>query len=223
MKLKEIRWDMISWTIIKNDKMKKIFLFVILFIPLITFGQDFPSDLLHEGKVVLINQDTLKGKIKYDFENDLIQIVVNGTIQTFGSRKILYFTLYDESVEMFRNFYSIPYAVQQNYEIPILFEVLYEGSLSLLAREEVVTETVPQYSYSYRSMNMTRTRLSYEYFFLDQKGLFVKYELKKQELYSIMKRKEPQIKQYIKKNKLKTDSRRDLVRITAYYNALLGK
>jgi hypothetical protein len=40
-------------------------------------------------------------------------------------------------------------------------------------------------------------------------------------LYDIMSRKEPQIKNYIKKNKLKTDSRRDLVRITAYYNALI--
>jgi len=204
--------------------MKGAFLFVILFFPLLVIAQDFPSDLLHEGKVVLINEDTLKGKIKYDFENDLIQIVVNGTIQTFGARKILYFSIYDESVEMFRTFYAIPYAVQTNYEIPILFEVLYEGTLSLLAREEIVTETVPQYSYTYRSsMNMTRTRLSYEYFFLDQKGIFEKYEMKKQQLYSLMKRKEPQIKQYIKKNKLKTDSRRDLVRITAYYNALLGK
>jgi hypothetical protein len=204
--------------------MKDAFLIIFLFSSLIASGQDFPSDQLHEGKVILINEDTLKGKIKYDFENDLIQIVVNGTIQTFGARKILYFSIYDESVEMFRTFYSIPYAVQTNYEIPILFEVLYEGKLSLLAREEIVTETVPQYSYYYRSsMNMTRTRLAYEYFFLDQKGEFVKYELKKQQLYSIMHRKEPQIKQYIKKNKLKTDSRRDLVRITAYYNALLGK
>jgi hypothetical protein len=49
----------------------------------------------------------------------------------------------------------------------------------------------------------------------------VKYNNKKPELYELMKRKEPQIKSYIKKNKLKTDSRRDLVRITAYYNALL--
>ena len=45
--------------------MKGTFLCVILFIPLLVIAQDFPSDLLHEGKVVLINEDTLKGKIKY--------------------------------------------------------------------------------------------------------------------------------------------------------------
>lgn len=202
---------------------------VILFLVFITLSlnvcsQEFPSELLHEGKVILINGDTLEGKIKYDLENDLIQIVVNNTIQTFSARKIAYFSIYDASVEMYRTFYSIPYEIQPNYEIPLLFEVLYEGKLSLLAREVIVTETVPQYSYAYRSsVNMTRTKLAYEFYFLDQKGNFVKYNMKKPELYELMSRKEPQIKSYIKKNKLKTDSRRDLVRITAYYNALLDQ
>jgi hypothetical protein len=205
--------------------MKFSFLLLVCFVITIhVTGQDFPSEMMHEGQAVLISGDTLKGQIKYDFENDLIQIVVNGTIQTFSARKILYFRIYDASVEMHRNFYSIPYEVQPNYEIPLIFEVLYEGRLSLLAREQIVTETVPQYSYAYRSsVNMTRTRLDYEFYFLDQKGNFVKYNLKKPELFELMSRKEPQIKSYIKKNKLKTDSRRDLVRITAYYNALLDQ
>lgn len=200
-------------------------IFSILFLSTIisaSVAQDFPSELLHEGKVTLANGDTLSGNIKYDMENDLIQIVYKGTIQTYSARKLMYFTIYDNTVDMYRTFYSIPYEIEPNYERPLLFEVLYEGKLSLLAREKIVTETVPQYSYAYRSsVNMTRTKLDYEFFFLDQKGNFVKYDLKKPMLYDIMSRKEPQIKNYIKKNKLKTDSRRDLVRITAYYNALI--
>ncbi len=201
------------------------YIFPILFLSTIisaSVAQDFPSELLHEGKVTLANGDTLSGNIKYDMENDLIQIVYKGTIQTYSARKLMYFTIYDNTVDMYRTFYSIPYEIQPNYERPLLFEVLYEGKLSLLAREKIVTETVPQYSYAYRSsVNMTRTKLDYEFFFLDQKGNFLKYDLKKPMLFDIMSRKEPQIKNYIKKNKLKTDSRRDLVRITAYYNALI--
>ena len=68
---------------------------------------------------------------------------------------------------------------------------------------------------------MTRTRLAYEYYFIDKKGTFTKYNTKKNELYTIMRKKSQQIKQYVKKNNLKTDLRRDLVRITAYYNAIL--
>jgi len=188
------------------------------------FGQEFPSELLHEGELVLLNGDTLKGQIKYNLENDLIQIIINETVQTYSARKILYFSIYDKTVDMYRNFYSIPFEIQPNYKVPILFEVLYEGKLSLLAREAIVTETVPQYSYMYRSsVNMTRTKLDYEYYFLDEDGRFTKFNNKKFELYEAMKRREPQIKQYIKKNRLKIDSRRDLVRIVAYYNALLGQ
>jgi hypothetical protein len=208
-----------------NSGFKGLFIFVLLSLnTFVSYGQDFPSEVLHEGELVLLNGDTLRGHIKYNLENDLIQIVINETVQTYSSRKILFFSIYDKTVDMFRSFYSIPYEVQPNYEIPILFEVLYEGKLTLLAREAIVTETIPQYSYMYRSsVNMTRTRLDYEFYFLDEKGNFSKYNNKKFELYDIMKRKEPQIKKYIKKNKLKTDSRRDLVRITAYYNALLGQ
>jgi hypothetical protein len=208
-----------------NSGLKGIIVFLALFFTFSDgFGQEFPSELLHEGELVLLSGDTLKGQIKYNLENDLIQIVINETVQTYSARKILYFSIYDKTVDMYRNFYSIPFEVQPNYKIPILFEVLYEGKLSLLAREAIVTETVPQYSYMYRSsVNMTRTKLDYEYYFLDEGGRFTKYNNKKFELYEAMKRKEPQIKQYIKKNKLKVDSRRDLVRIVAYYNALIGQ
>jgi hypothetical protein len=208
-----------------NSGWNGILIFLTLFFASLKgFGQEFPSELLHDGELVLLNGDTLKGQIKYNLENDLIQLVINETVQTYSARKILYFSIYDKTVDMFRNFYSIPFEVQPNYKIPILFEVLYEGKLSLLAREAIVTETVPQYSYMYRSsVNMTRTKLDYEYYFLDEKGRFTKFNNKKFELYEAMKRKEPQIKQYIKKNKLKVDSRRDLVRIVAYYNALVGQ
>jgi hypothetical protein len=208
-----------------NNSVRGTIIFLILFFAFTdSRGQDFPSEMLHEGELVLLNGDTLRGQIKYNLENDLIQMVINETVQTYSARKILYFSIYDKSVDMHRNFYSIPFEVQPNYKIPILFEVLYEGKLSLLAREVVVTETVPQYSYMYRSsVNMTRTRLDYEYYFLAEKGNIIKYNNKKYEIFEVMKRKEPQIKQYIKKNKLKIDSRRDLVRITAYYNALLGQ
>jgi len=186
------------------------------------FGQEFPSEIFHEGKVILQSGDTIKGKTKYDMQNDMVQVISGNVVHTLTSRKVLFFTIFDETVDMHRTFYSLPYNVQSDYRVHMLFEVLYEGELSLLAREAIVQETVPQYSNLYRSsMNMTRTKLSYEYFYLDKKGVFKKYNKKRNELLTIMHRKSPQIKQYIKKNNLKVDLRRDLVRITAYYNAIL--
>ena len=103
-------------------------------------AQNFPSEIWHDGFTVLIEGDTLKGKIKYDFVNDLIQIDRRGTLQTYSARKILYFKIRDEMAKNDRIIYSLPYSVHSDYEVPILFEILYEGKLTLLSREEIVTK-----------------------------------------------------------------------------------
>lgn len=192
------------------------------------FAQEFPSEIWHPGKLVLLSEDTLTGKIKYDLQNDLVQVNVRNVIQTYSARKILYFEIFDETIESYRHFYALPYEVQANYEVPLLFEVLYEGKLSLLCREEIVNESVPAYNnYPYSNYyggspyNQSRSRLSYKYYFFNEQNGIQNYNMKKNELLTFFNKNQQQVKQYIKKNKLKYDSMRDLVRITAYYNALL--
>ena len=204
--------------------MRNVFLFIVFACSCtISVAQEFPSEIFHEGKVILSTEDTIKGQIKYNFQNDLIEVITGNVVQTLTARKIVNFTIFDKTVDMFRTFYSVPFNREPNYKVPMLFEVLFEGKLSLLARETIIQETVPQYSYYYRSTyNYTRKLLSYEYYFLPQKGNFTKYNLKKFELFELMKDREPQIKQYIKKNNLKIDSRRDLIRIVSFYNSLIG-
>lgn len=209
---------------------KTFFLLLLLNLGISGIAQDFPSELWHPGKLVLLSEDTIIGKIKYDLQNDVVQINVRNVLQTYSARKLLYFEIFDETIESHRHFYSLPYAVQKDYEIPLLFEVLYEGQLSLLCREEVVTESVPQYNaYPYNSYyrnapfnnNQQRARLSYQYYFLDRKGGVQNYHLKKNELMTFFQKHHQEVKRYIKKNNLKHDRMRDLVRVTAYYNALL--
>jgi len=187
-------------------------------------AQDFPSEIWHPGKLVLLSGDTIPGQIKYDFENDIVQVNQGNRVRTFGARKILYFEILDQTVDSYRFFYALPFNVHSNYEVPILFEVLYEGKLSLLSREHIVTESQPQYAYNYGyvpGMNTSRTRLAYAYFFLEQDGAIEQYNLKKKELLDFFGNRSKQVKQYMKKNNLKYDRMHDLVRITAYYNALI--
>ena len=104
-------------------------------------AQDFPHEIWHEGKIVLTSKDTIYGDVKYDLQNDLIQININKTIQTYSARKILFFEIFDATGDYFRQFYSLPYQVKPNYKVPILFELLYEGPMTLLTREHVVMES----------------------------------------------------------------------------------
>lgn len=207
---------------------KRSILIFFIFISSIAFAQEFPSEIWHKGKLVLLSEDTIVGNLKYDLKNDLVQVNVQNVMQTYSARKILYFEIFDETIESYRHFYALPYQVQANYEVPILFEVLYEGKLSLLCREEIVTESAPQYnSYPYSNYygnspySQTRARLSYKYYFFDERDGIRNYNLKKSELLTFFNKNQQQVKQYIKKNNLKYDRMRDLVRITAYYNALL--
>lgn len=186
----------------------------------LVFAQSFPSQMWHEGWMVNSEQDTLKGNIKYDMTADAVQIQVDGVMKTYSSRKMLFFEIFDESVESYRQFYSLAYAINYDYKVPILFEVLYEGPLTLLVREAIVEETVPQMqTYAMGGYN-TRQRLAYTYYFLDRKGNITLYNGKKGELTALMGNKMPSVKEFIKDNKLKTDRMRDLVRITAFYNSL---
>jgi hypothetical protein len=185
-------------------------------------AQTFPSEIWHEGRVVLIDNQEFKGLVKYDLETDIVQLNDNKTIRTFSSKKLLYFEIFDESVDTYRQFYALPYSVSQGYETPILFEVLHEGRpLSLLAREAVTTETVPQYSYYYgRSNYFSRYKLIYEFYFFNEKTGISRYHMKKRELLDLMGRKSSEVRKFINDNNLRVDRRRDLERITAYYNSL---
>jgi len=186
-------------------------------------SQVFPSDIWHEGKLVTLDSDTLKGRIKYDIDNDLIQLQKNekGVIKTFSARKILYFEIFDQSVEYFRKFYALPYKVRPNYSVPLLFELLYQGKLTLLTREYTVQETVPTYNTYYRSPGYTREKLEFHYYFLREGEDIEKYLPKKSELLSVMRDKAAQVKKFMKKNKLRPDRKVDLIKITTYYNSLI--
>lgn len=205
-------------------KYQLILIIVGICISNVSLAQYFPSEVWHEGKITLLSGDQLSGKIKYNFEADLAQVNVNNTIQTFSARKILFFEIFDEEVGRYRQFYALPYNIRPNYRVPMLFEVLYENTLTLLCRETVVQETIPQYGYYsvYGNGSATRFRLDFEYFFLNKQGEMIPYSQKKDDLYTILTKNKNDVERYVKENRLKYDRHRDLVRITAYYNSLIN-
>lgn len=184
-------------------------------------AQYFPSEYWHDGWLVSDDGDTLRGELKYDLTNDLVQVKGRDRINAYSSRKILYIEFYDKTTESYRQFYSLPYAVNYDYKVPMLFELLYEGELSLLARESIVQETVPAVqSYALGGFNQTRQRLDYSFYFLDKKGNIRLYSGKKPELQDAMRDRWSEVKPFMKKNRLSPDKIRDLVRIVAFYNSV---
>jgi len=182
-------------------------------------SQTFPSEFWHPGKMVLINGDTISGEVKYDLETGLVQINGEGRLMTYSARKIFYFEIFDVTVENYRQFYALPYDLVNNYKTPTLFEVVYEGRVTLLAREAIVSETSNSYYWS--GGTYSRLVLNYDYFVLRKNGEIIYYNKKLGTLLDLLKDRQREMKDYIRKNKLKTDDKSDLARIFAYYNAIL--
>ena len=190
-----------------------------------TKAQEFSMDMWHEGRVILMLEDTIPGSLQYDLDNDLIQIAGEGVIKTYSSRKILCFEFVDALTESFRVFYALPYRVRPNYKAPVIFEIVCEGRLTLLSREHLVVEANTTYDIYNNPVYLgTTTKLAYDYYFLYQTGEIVPYYKKKKLLWKeIFRDYGSEMKQYIKENKLKSDRKADIVKMVIHYNSLWAK
>ena len=185
-------------------------------------AQTFPSEFWHPGKLILLSNDTLKGELKYNMVTDMVQVNTGDRVYTFSSQKILYFEIFDVTVEYYRRFITLPYNIRPNYKVPRIFELVLEGEMSLLSREEIVEQTRSVNSYYYTPYTtFTREQLQYNFYFADKKGRIVEYSMKKRDLLEILSKRSREIKSFIKKNNLKTDRKADLVRILTYYNSII--
>jgi len=156
--------------------------------------------------------------------NDIIQLQgSDGKVEAVTGKKLLYFEIFDTLSEQYRQFYSLPYSLNgSNYKVPHIFEVLYEGKLTLLTRESKALQTSNYGTGAWAGGTYTRTILIYDFYFLKEKGEITQYLGKKKDLLQIMRKKVVEVKQYMKDNKLRSDNRSDLTRIVAYYNSLIN-
>lgn len=192
------------------------------------FGQEFPSMIWHEGKIFLSSGEVYSGKVKYDLETNIVQLQ-SQSIETFSATTVDRFEIYDEYYGGIRTFYSLPYAVNSDYQVPIFFELLVQGEeITLLCREYITADSRGMYRGMYNPMfmnpmygmpMMNTSRLAFDYYFLTESEI-QKYSQKKRELLEVMDDKSDEVKLYIRKNRLSHDKRGDLLRITAFYNQI---
>ncbi|HEX6227270.1 MAG TPA: hypothetical protein VFZ52_22795 [Chryseolinea sp.] len=193
---------------------------MLLMLALPSVAQQFPSDLWHEGKIVLLEGDTLKGNVKYDLQQDLVQYgIADQRTTAFSARKVLFFEIYDNSVRKYRQFFALPFTTTAGYRAPVFFELLEEGKMTLLSRESVEYRT---YSSPYYMGSYSRLVLVYKYYFLDEKGNILEFTGNKNDLLNLMNKKSDEVEKYIKANKLRYDDKYDFAKIVAYYNSLFG-
>lgn len=197
----------------------RLFLFSLFFIcALASHAQQFPFEFWHDGKIVLDDGDTLKGNVKYDLQNDLLQLQQGDKLESFSARKVLFFEIFDGSVKRYRTFYSLPYSSAGQYKAPVFFELLAEGKLTVLCREAIELRTYSSPFYYYGTY--TRQVLVNKYFILKENGTIEEFLSKRNDWYDLMNSKADEVRKYAKTNKLDVDNKYELAQIITYYNSL---
>jgi hypothetical protein len=182
--------------------------------------QTWAFELWHEGKIILAEGDTLKGMVKYDMQQDLVQYtVLDRKAEVFTARKVIFFEIFDETIHKYRRFFTLPFANSTGYRTPLFFELLEEGKMTLLARELLVYKT---YSSPYYLGSYQRLVLDHKYFFLKDDGTIEEFAGNKNDLLDLMGKRSDEVEKYMKTNRLRFDDKQDLSRIVAYYNSLFG-
>lgn len=187
----------------------------------------FPSQVWHKGNIFLTDGASLSGLIKYDMDNNLVQLQRGEIMDTFTASNVSNFEIFDEIFGGIRRFYSLPFAINGEYETPTFFEVLTEGNeLALLCREYIATDTRGMNNWGPMGMNPFwgpqnnfGYRLAFNFYFF-KNGRLERYSLKKKDLFALLPGYDDEIDLFMRKNRLEHDKRGDLLRITAYYNEL---
>ncbi len=201
--------------------MSRVVFFCFLLITTASSAQQFAFEFWHEGKVVLESSDTLRGFVKYDLQNDIIQVKANGQLQSFTARKVLLVEIFDASVKRYRQFYSLPYSPNNTYKSPKFFELLSEGKITLLSRENVELRTYNS-NFSYYG-TVTQQVMVYKFYLLKPSGALDDFVGKKADWLKLMEDKEKLVKDFAKDNHLDFEDKYELTRIVDYYNSLVKK
>ncbi len=182
-------------------------------------AQTFPFDLWHDGKLVLESGDTLQGILKYDL-SDLLQVKHHNRLESFSARKVVFFEIFDQTYKRYRQFYSLPYALEGQYKTPVFFELLNEGKLTVLTREKIEYRSYSSPYYYYGSY--TRLVLVNYYYLLRENGNIELFPGKKSDWYEIMGNKADDVHDYAKQNRLDFDNKYQLKVIVDYYNSFFS-
>ena len=175
------------------------------------------------GLVVTMDEDTIYGPVNLIFPSDLVQINDENKIKTFGANQVQMVFFRDRNQnETERYLYPFPYHPYSDFKPQRFFEMLFSGMhLSLLSREMVVTETIPQYdNFTFRTYYATRTRIQSEFYLMfPGKKVRILTGKKKDILIQLADKKE-EMKRLLSAQNLNPDRKEDLLKIVKEYNRL---
>lgn len=179
-------------------------------------GQSLPPDYWHPGTVVFINGDSVKGKVKYNFDQNIVQLSYQDRIYSYTPQKVDHFYFYDITNDSLkRNIKTFDYNKTENYIIPIFFEILVDKKRPLLRRESVVVRT--NAGVMMQGFTNTYRVLDYEYYYRTNDKIS-DVPGRRRKLAKSFGSEWRAILDYMKDNNLRATNQRHLIKLYNYFN-----
>ena len=199
----------------------------------------FPSQKWYQGAVTLNDATVRNGQVKYDLERDVVQIQIDGLMETYSSKQVTSFTI--QSVEKRRRkekkkvynrvFFSLPFANDNGYKRMQFFEVIVEGTATLLAREYITTVTTNTGNRLNRNrrfrggafndpQTITRQVLAHRMYLASLDGTIKQLSSKRKDVLFMLKKHQNRMKEFIKEEKIKLSELYGMSRLIQHFNVL---
>ncbi len=193
-------------------------------------GQSFPSQEWKYGEAVLTSGDTIKGIMRYNLQDQFIQLSGPEKITTFNASQLSTFFI-KHNARRNRVFYSLPTRNKAGYTQPILFEMLRAGDVSLLGREYIAITTAFTNFSIIRPMDVQLANLrqsagigvkflAYNLYLAKPDGKIVELGDTQRDLFDAFGDKRVELKKYIRKMGLNLYNVYDYALVLRYYNSI---
>lgn len=177
------------------------------------------------GVAVLKDRTVINGELLMDSQLNLLQIKVEGRVQTFAAHLVEIFYVYDKELSVLRKHISLPYSANGKFFKDIFFEEIIKGEITLLRKASFNTSgaTLEESIYTPQGLLIDNKRfqdvLSYDYFYkLDETIVHSqKFEKDFLPLLEVNFNNEG-LENHISRNNLRTYKLYDQIQIIKYVN-----
>lgn len=187
-----------------------------------------------QGKVVMVNGDTLYGALTYYRTPDIVKVRhEDGTISSVTPVNVEYFIAQEMPSGKSLTFRTLNWdmgKVNSGFKKPTFFEELNRGALTLIMRENYSISGNRNYSKAmsyydpgyYAGESGLDAQVIELYFILLPSGEIVSLRNPRRDLHVLFGEKSKDVKSYIKLNKLAYEKPHELVAIINYFNSLVS-
>ncbi|WP_420153568.1 hypothetical protein [Siphonobacter sp.] len=171
------------------------------------FAKQQPS--WYSGKVELQSGEWLTGELHFNTDLGLLEFSMDGVTNVLSAQKVASFYYYDEEANRMRTFIVESFAHRDRL-VPTFFEVLVDGRIRLLGREQVLK--VPFHDEKQKK-NV--------YYFQHPNGQIVKYKGRLRQIYKTLPNQQDEVSFFVNRVKwYRYDEEKPIVELFRYCNSL---